>query len=62
MSQCLETVGEYATRVPIRRSQVKTDREVSHAEEEEEEPLPEVFEDAEETSIKNVKMTQSSMV
>ena len=68
MSQCLETVGEYATRVPIRRAEVKTEQEESHAEphveeqEEEEEPLPEVFEDAEETPIKNVKMTQSSMV
>ena len=68
MSQCLETVGEYATRVPIRRAEVKTEQEESQAEphveeqEEEEEPLPEVFEDAEETPIKNVKMTQSSMV
>ena len=26
MSQCLETVGEYATRVPIRRSEVKTEK------------------------------------
>lgn len=63
MSQCLETVGEYATRVPIRRAEVKTEQEESQVEEEEEEePLPEVFEDAEETPIKNVKMTQSSMV
>ena len=31
MSQCLETVGEYATRVPIRRAEVKTEQEESQA-------------------------------
>tara|TARA_B110000858_G_scaffold100430_1_gene115404 strand:+ start:452 stop:988 length:537 start_codon:yes stop_codon:yes gene_type:complete len=62
MSQCLETVGEYATRLP-KKNEVVTDNSSSEASQEaEEQPFPEVFEDADETPIKNVKMTQSSMV